>query len=97
MARKKTVNPKPEQTKSTLNCSVNSSYTIDNLGTADCDITILLNKKQTDNEITNTNGKYKGIKVIKKNNKIVIYTGKHSLSSTEDITSGVLTVQFMEK
>jgi len=97
MARRKTINSKPKQTKSTLSCAVNSSYTMDNLGTTDCTIIILLNKKQIDNEIVNTNGKYKGIKLINKNNKIVIYTGKHSLSSTEDITSGVLTIQFMEK
>ena len=97
MARKKIDNLKHKPVTNTVNCTINSSYIIDNLGTTDCTILTRLNNKQIDNEIINTNGKYKGITLIKKNNKIVIYTGKHSLSPTEEITSGILTVQFMEK
>ena len=106
MARKKTdssktrvkesIVQKPTQINNTINCIVNSAYTIDYPNITNFTSTILLNGKQIEGEISNIGNKYKGIKMITKNNKFIVYTGKHGLSLTEDITSGVLTIQFME-
>ena len=104
MARKKsttstkkvTVVPKPIQLSKTIDCTINASYIIDNPDTIEFITTILLNNKQIENEITNTKGIYKGIKLVKKNNNFIIYTGKHGLDSKEDIISGILTIQFTE-
>ena len=87
---------KPTQINKTIDCTINSSYIIDSPNITNFTTAILLNGKQIDSEINNTNSKYKGIKIIQKNNKFIIYTGKHGLNSADDITSGILTIQFME-
>ena len=87
---------KPVQVSQTIDCTINSSYVISRPDIIGVTITMLLNNKQIENEITNTKGIYKGINLVKKNNKFIIYTGKHGLNSKEDITSGILTVKFME-
>lgn len=86
----------PTQVSETINCTINSSYTIDSPDIMEFTTTILLNNKQIENEITNTKGIYKGITLIKKSNKVIIHTGKHGLSTAEEVTSGVLTLKFME-
>ena len=105
MARKKVTRPKivkeevvkkPMQLTTTINCIVNSSYVVDYPDVTNFTTTVLLNGKQLEGDISNTAGKYKGTKVLQKNNKLIIYTGKHSLTSVEDVTSGVLTIKFME-
>ena len=93
---KESVVQKPIQINNTVNCTINSSYTIDYPDIMNFTSAILLNGKQIEGEISNIAGKYKGVKMVKKNNKFIIYTGKHGLNSTEDITSGILTIQFME-
>ena len=80
----------------TINCVINSSYVIDYPNIINFTTTILLNDKPIEDTISNRAGKYKGVKLVKKNDKFIIYTGKHGLISTEDATSGVLTIQFME-
>ena len=104
MARRKTSKPtvikekvrKPTKLTTTIICAINSSYVIDYPDITNFTTTVLLNDKQIEDTISNRGGKYKGVKLIKKNDKFIIYTGKHGLISTEDITSGVLTIQFME-
>ena len=87
---------KPVQLTTTINCVVNSSYIVDRPDITNFTTTALLNGKPIDGDISNAAGKYKGIKVLQKNNKLIIYTGKHGLTSAEDATSGVLTIKFME-
>ena len=87
---------KPTQFTTTINCTINSSYIVDCPTIAYATITALLNDKPIEDIISNKGGKYKGIKLVKKNNKLIVYTGKHGLTSTEDTVSGVLTIQFME-
>ena len=87
---------KPTQFTTTINCTINSSYVVDCPTIAYATITALLNDKPIEDTISNKGGKYKGVKLVKKNNKLIVYTGKHGLTSTEDTVSGVLTIQFME-
>lgn len=107
MPRKKTDNSKnrakaptvqkPIQVSNTITCTVNSTYIIDHPSTPNFTLTTLLNDKKIDCVISNIDGKYTGITVVKKNNKFIVYTGKHGLSLTDAITSGILTVTFTEK
>lgn len=87
---------KPTQIDKTIECTTNSSYIIEHPSITEFKTTILLNGTPIENEISNTNGTYKGIRMVKKNTNFIIYTGKHGLDSKEDTTSGILTIQFME-
>ena len=87
---------KPMQLNKEISCVIGSSYIIEYPDFNNFTTTVLLNGEQIEGEISNINGKYKGIKLVKKNGKFIIYTGKHSLSSIEDTISGIFTIQFME-
>ena len=94
--KKVAVVPVPLQVREVIDCVINSSYVISSPDIVEFTTTVLLNNKQIENEIININGIYKGINLVKKNNKFIIYTGKHALDTSEDITSGILTIKFME-
>ena len=107
MARRKTIKStattkkvdliqKPIQITKTINCVINSVYTIDNFDITKHTAIIHLNTELIDDDIINNKGNYKGIKLVPKNGKLLVYAGKHSLSQKEDITSGILTVKIME-
>ena len=87
---------KSTQITTTINCTINSSYIVNCPNIIHFTITALLNDKPIEDTINNKGGKYKGVKLVKKNNRGIVYTGKHGLTSAEDIVSGILTIQFME-